>query len=225
MSFLLNPFRFAAAPSSFPAVESVTGQSFSSDANSFNVILPATVAGDLLWLHLAVLHSGTITGPGGSWSNLRTPSSVNIFTGLIANGTEGGTSVVINKTGTATTAAAQIIRVSNWSSVLADIESATGGGLTNTATFDPPNLAPSYGAGDTLWIAAYWAQPSVVSLTTYPDDTVNQNYQNDESAGFICEVACATRQLNAPSWDPTAFVASGNQGNAAAYTFAIKAAA
>src|SRR3546814_1275678 len=75
--------------------------------------------GDLLLLHLAVLDSGTITGPEG-WTNVRSPSSVNIFTAKIANGTEGGTSATINKTSTSTTAASQIIRVSNWSGNLAD---------------------------------------------------------------------------------------------------------
>src|SRR3546814_12882750 len=86
----------------FPVVESVTGQSFPSNATSFNVDLPASVVGDLLLLHLAVLDSGTITGPEG-WTNVRSPSSVNIFTAKIANGTEGGTSATINKTSTSTT--------------------------------------------------------------------------------------------------------------------------
>src|SRR3546814_5248110 len=91
---------------------------------------------DLL-LHLAVLDSGTITGPEG-WTNVRSPSSVNIFTAKIANGTEGGTSATINKTSTSTTAASQIIRVSNWSGNLADIENVASSTLTNTAIFNQP---------------------------------------------------------------------------------------
>src|SRR3546814_1578151 len=84
------------------------------------------------------------------WTNVKSPSSVNIFTAKIANGTEGGTSATINKTSTSTTAASQIIRVSNWSGNLADIENVASSTLTNTAIFNPPNLAPSYGAGATL---------------------------------------------------------------------------
>src|SRR3546814_11044099 len=73
--------------------------------------------------------------------------------------------------------------------------------LTNTAIFNPPNLAPSYGAGATLWIAACWAQFAGRPITTYPDDTINQNARNDGSADSRCEVACATRELNASSWE------------------------
>src|SRR3546814_6318289 len=83
---------------------------------------------------------------------------------------------------TSTTAASQIIRVSNWSGNLADIENVASSTLTNTAIFNPPNLAPSYGAGATLWIAACWAQFAGRPITTYPDDTINQNAQNDGSA-------------------------------------------
>src|SRR3546814_12502269 len=100
MSVLNTQLRFAVP--SFPVVDAVTGQSFPSYATSFNVDLPASVVGDLLLLHLAVLDSGTITGPEG-WTNVRSPSSVNIFTAKIANGTEGGTSATINKTSTSTT--------------------------------------------------------------------------------------------------------------------------
>src|SRR3546814_8771438 len=121
---------------------------------------------DLL-LHLAVLDSGTITGPEG-WTNIISPSSVNIYTAKIANGTECGTSATINKTSTSTTAASQIIRLSNWSGNLADIENVASSTLTNTAIFNPPNLAPSYGAGATLWIAACWAQFAGSPITTYP---------------------------------------------------------
>src|SRR3546814_9311480 len=79
-----------------------------------------------------------------------------------------------------------------------------------------------YGAGATLWIAACWAQFAGRPITTYPDDTINQNAQNDGSSDSRCEVACATRELNASSWDPTAFAASGTQNFAIAYTFAIR---
>jgi hypothetical protein len=217
MLMLLNPHRFAPPP--FPVVESVIGQSFSFDATNFNVTLPATNAGDLLWLHLTMLHSGTITGPAG-WNNLREPSVVNIFSGKVADGTEGGTSVSISTSGSPTTAAAQVIRVSGWSGNLADIENAAV-----SQSLDPPNLEPSWGAGNTLWIGAYWAQFQIASLVAYPSDTENQNYQNDGSGGSRCELACATRKLNAASWDPTAFVLSGGQDFGAAYTFAIKGAA
>src|SRR3546814_14870560 len=139
---------------------------------------------------------------------------------MIGNGTEGGTAATINKAGTPTTAASQIIMVSNWSGNLADIDNVASSTLTNTAIFNPPNLAPSYGAGATLWIAACWAQFAGRPITTYPDDTINQNAQNDGSADSRCEVACATRELNASSWDQTAFAASGTQNFAIAYTFA-----
>src|SRR3546814_4441213 len=109
MSFLINPHRFAVP--SFPVVESVTGQSFPSNATSFNVDLPASVVGDLLLLHLAVLDSGTITGPEG-WTNVRSPSSVNIFTAKIANGTEGGTSATINRSEEHTSELQSLMRIS-----------------------------------------------------------------------------------------------------------------
>src|SRR3546814_21000596 len=125
----------------FPVVESVTGQSFPSNATSFNVDLPASVVGDLLLLHLAVLDSGTITGPEG-WTNVRSPSSVNIFTAKIANGTEVGTSATINKTSTSKTAASQIIRVSNWSGNLADLQNFASSTLTKHPIFITPNPPP-----------------------------------------------------------------------------------
>ncbi|NIA66976.1 hypothetical protein HBA54_00040 [Pelagibius litoralis] len=221
MPTLLNPSRLL-PPAPFPIVESVTPTQFSSNANSFNVNLPEIVnAGNLLWLHLTVLNTGTISGPLG-WSNLRTPSSINIFSGKVADGTEGGTSVTVNKTGTADTAVAQVIQVSNWSGNLSDVESVAGSTLFNTSSFNPPNLVPTWGAANTLWIAAYWAQFQVTSITSYPSDTINQNYQNDGSGGGRCEIASATRALNASSWDPGAFVVSGLQNFAAAYTFAIR---
>src|SRR3546814_18704701 len=127
----------------------------------------------------------------------------------MANGTEGGTSATINKTSTSTTAASQIIRVSNWSGNLADIENVASSTLTNTAIFNPPNLAPSYGAGATLWIAACWTQFAGRPITTSPDDTINQNGPNDGSADSRLGAACAQRELNSYSWAPPASTASG----------------
>src|SRR3546814_12819726 len=142
MSFLINPNRFAVP--SFPVVESVTGQSFPSNATSFNVDLPASVVGDLLLLHLAVLDSGTIPGPEG-WTNVRSPSSVNIFPAKLANGPAGGTSATITKTSTSTTAASQIIWVSNWSGNLAAIEHVASSTLATPTLLKHPNLPPPYG--------------------------------------------------------------------------------
>jgi PKD repeat protein len=87
---------------------------------------------------------------------------------------------------------------------------------------NPPNLAPSWGAGDTLWFAACGYDQGQRTVTAYPANYTNgQNDRSNNNQG--CGVGTAIRQLNAASENPGTFTLSAAEQWIAA-TVAIQSA-
>ena len=96
------------------------------------------------------------------------------------------------------------------------------GGGTVSAIPDPSSLTPSWGAADTLWIAAAAWDNASRALSSYPANyTANQVYANGANSSANVGTVAATRQLNAATEDPGVFTISADE-QWAAFTIAIK---
>lgn len=116
----------------------------------------------------------------------------------IADGTE--TSPVAATTGTDEESQHRGLRITGANASAPEVAIATG----TSTTPDPPNLSPSWGADDTLWIVACAVDASV-NITAYPTNySSNQSVANSGGTGGV-SLAVATRELNAASEDPGTF--------------------
>jgi hypothetical protein len=95
---------------------------------------------------------------------------------------------------------------------------------TGSITPDPPNLTPSWGAEDDLWIAGFAHGGTSGGVTGYPTSYADNQEALAATGTTVVEGAIATRNLNATSDDPGTFsVTTSRQG--VAFTLAIRPAA
>lgn len=213
----------------FPSAGTPVATSFDTSVTSMAVNMPATVtSGDLLIALVEVRNAGTWTKPTG-WSDISTVSqagggSVGKLNGFykIADGTEGGGTATWTAS-TGTSAIWQVIRVTSWHGTTAPEGATASGDATNA---NPPSLTPSWGAADDLWIAvaANAATGETTGFTAAPTNYTGLQSNGASTGGATCNVATATRQLNATSEDPGTFTPSSNRFWAAA-TIAVRPAA
>lgn len=194
----------------FPTVASSASFVTGSNSTTHNVTMPATVnAGDLLIVIASkgLFSNTTITTPAG-WSVITTsthsPDAIRVASYYkIAAGTEGGTTVNF-ATGDSCGLAARIYRITGWHGT-----TPPEGAAATTSTGNPPSLTPSWGAEDTLWIAALGSglttQVPASPPTSYANlGTANDNIGNNNRA----KVSTADRSRNAATEDPGAFVSA-----------------
>lgn len=201
-----------------PTVEATATFENSTQATSHDVTLPSTIEAGNLLVMIARLNTGTVGAPPG-WSVLgddgllgaTSTGSQAVFT-KIATGSEGATANV--SASGAAGCVAITYEISGWSDVVA---------LVADATEDPPNLAPWFGAQDTLWIA------NMASLRTndWSVSAAPTNYSNlleaanpSVSASSVGMVS-AERTLNAASENPGTFTISGTLDSEDALTIGI----
>lgn len=214
--------------SGFPVVESVTDTDITSSLTSHVVNMPATVnSGDRL---IAIAHyrnAGTWSTIPTGWTNLAEQAgggSVGemLICEKIADGTEdGGTATWI--TGTGTTAAWQVIRISGAHASTASEVGTTSGDSSNA---DPPSKSISGWSGEnTLWIAvaghsasstAAWSAGSLGFTTLVTNGA--------SSGGSACCVAHCYNTDSSDTVNPGAFTASGSNRWWAAATIAVRPA-
>lgn len=101
-----------------------------------------------------------------------------------------------------------------------EMASANSAGTPSTSP-DPPNLTPSWGAADTLWLAALAQDNGTITLSAYPANYSLSQLNNSGGTTSTPSAAVAGRQLNASSENPGAFTISGNEQWTVA-TLAIK---
>lgn len=213
----------------FPSPGTPTATPFSTSVTSMPVMMPATVnSGDLLLSFVEVRNAGTWTKPS-NWNDISTVSqagggTVGKLNGFykIADGTEGGATATWTAS-TGTTAEWHTIRVTGWHGTTPPEGTTASGDATNA---NPPNLAPSWGADDSLWVVIAGNSASGTTNTFSAAPTNYTGFQNNgtSSGGSTCDIASATRQLNASSEDPGTFSVNNNRFWAAA-TVAIRPAA
>lgn len=212
----------------FPTVSDITETSvLNSPQEEFD--LPATVdSGDLLLAVIASDEFGTFTAtPPTGWTEIARSNETGVVGYIIAkvaDGTEDGGTVTLT-TGTGTDPiAAQCYRIKNWFGAIGGVEAAASA-YAAASTVDPPSLTPTWGAADTLWIAAMVAGDDNATVSAYPS-----NYTNgvDTVAGdainFSCSCGTARRELNASSENPGTFTLSELEG-VVGYTIAVRPAA
>lgn len=199
------------------------------DGTSHLVAMPATVdAGDLMVTLIATHDTSTVTTPSG-WTEAASANTGGGSAGAqfgiyykIAAGTEGGTTVDFVTSGTQTGAATVYrIQAGTFDPAAAPELSTVATGLSVTPL--PNMVAPSWGASDTLFIAAVGVnnrRAFTASVLGYSDSiqagstTVASTNANVGSAHALYR--------NATSW-PAAFAITNAQ-NWIAYTLAIKPA-
>jgi hypothetical protein len=220
----------------FPAVLSVEEQEFATEAQSYDVAMPASVsAGDLLIMFVA--HDGDPNDAWASvsgWTNLRDALWGVASQGRLgiwyknASGSEGGTNVTVSFTsGTSTDrpAMAFVFRVQagTWNTGSAP-ELAAANDVSGNVNPDPPSLSPSWGSDDNLWVA-YMVCDQDRSVTAYPT-SYSSNQVFTQVSGHLDDhtAAAATREAAASSENPGAFTI-GSADQWGAVTLAVRGAA
>ena len=219
---------YTASAAGFPFPHSPVDTDFTSSVTSMAVNMPAAVnSGDRL---IAIVHyrnAGTWTTVPTGWSNLAeqggggSVGEMAVFE-KIADGTEdGGTATWV--TGTGTTAAWQVIRISGaHASTAAEVTTTSG----DSSSADPPSESASWGAENNLWLAvAGHSAASAAAFTIAPTNYLGFASNGASSGGSACSIAVAYRQLNASSEDPGTFTAGGSNRWWAAATIAVRPAA
>src|SRR5699024_9671613 len=123
------------------------------------------------------------------------------------DGTEAGV-VNIVTSGSNLAACAQVYRVSGWYGDINEILVFTTS-VTSTAPA-PINLARTWGAEDTLWIAAYGADDDD-DASAYPSSFTDGVYTEASPSGALCSMGSARRNLKAASLNPGAFTIASTE--------------
>jgi hypothetical protein len=198
----------------FPVIEG-TNSGSQADAVSTNVTVSfdtSATAGELL---LVLIHSDKNNNHGwpGSWveqyeRDFGVDGSGSTALGTLT-ATGGETSIVVNRGGATDEAAWYCWRISGWNAF--SFSSANG---VSSASPDPPNHTPAWGAKDTLWIAMCGADND--AITDYPTGYSGNTAVSEPDANL----GVAYRELNAASENPGAFTISNDEWNA--ITFAVE---
>jgi hypothetical protein len=185
----------------FPVVAG-TNTSTQASSTSHTVNLPASIAaGDLLIIFFGYNNTADdVTTPSG-WTQFFNDVNGIRFYGFykVADGGEGATVTISSSTSGASRHASY--RITGYQSVP---EATTSTGAS--ATPDPPNLTPSWGAADTLWLASTHCANSTTDLAapTNYGSIVQSAIQNSAQVGV------AQRNLNAASDNPGTFTGATN---------------
>jgi len=209
----------------FPVVLDVTETSITGPSSSWTINLPATVdAGDLLLLFAAVSTNVSNNANPSGFTEIFDDGQTNSPRLLVykkeADGTEDGGTVTIGFA-SGREGAAMVIRIQagTWGGdITNDVAvSAYAGGGTGTHP-NSANLAPAWGAADTLWISV---AGDTAAGVTY---TAPASYGNvvDTSGSANGTIGTARRELNAASENPGAFTRSSTSGGQSSVTVAVE---
>ncbi len=177
---LLVAFQVEAA---FPTLRSSSKGREIANVTNHTVTLPATVeSGDLLACFYSQDGTVSITWDDvteGAWTeknNTPIDTARHYVTVLVADGTEDAATLTI-VSGNAQQSSFVCLAIQSWEGTLAGVEIGTvateffPGGVNP----DPPNLAPSWGDKDNLYIAIFSSDSdSTVSVYSLPDNNLSQ---------------------------------------------------
>jgi hypothetical protein len=221
----------------WPKIEDMAIFKNSTNATPVNAVIPPVNAGDLLIMAVGKDGADAVSWPASpAWSVITNAAGVIGGAGggygdaryRIVTGTEGwgagGTISITNAAATTENYHMTAWRISGHDPAAA-VECAFAVG-DNTAP-DPPNLTPSWGAANTLWITWAIADGLVIPTlwpTSYEDFPVGET--TGGTAANACTAMCAGRSLNpggTGAENPGAFTIPTEQWRA--LTLAIKPAA
>jgi hypothetical protein len=204
----------------FPSVTALTEQ-VTASGTSHAIDLPATVApGDLLVLLVRGLV--TLDAPPATWEekyNQDGGASMRIAGyAHVCDGSEDGGTVTLT-TGSAGALRTFLYHVAaaSWYKNLAGVEDGTPA-TAASGDPNPPTLAPSWGAADTLWLVHMGTSATAgVTLNSYPS-----SYTDGDDNGMLAFTA--RRELNTASENPGVLDLSGSSGVYVAQTIGIRPA-
>ncbi|MER9355575.1 hypothetical protein NKI61_20095, partial [Mesorhizobium sp. M0514] len=178
-----------------PIVASTALTAFTPAVTNHDINMPAGVqSGDLLIIIFHCWASNTaFTLPSG-WTQVATNGSKSLVLKKVSDGTEGATQRIVTTTGTRDSAA-NAYRITNANGA---VEAAF------SSTIDPPNVTPTWGSGNTLWIAAHLdsgAHPTTANPTNY----INSIEVSGAATSSAAYCSSCRRELAAASEDPGAF--------------------
>jgi hypothetical protein len=173
-------------------------------AGSFDVDMPDTVnAGDLLIILISTAQPSLPPG----WTRIATNNPV---LAKVAEGNEGGTTVTLT-TAFPTRGVAQVFRITGWHGTLDGIE-VSDEVFASSGNPNPPAITPSWGAQNTLYIAAhytYFFPGSLPTQSAIPPGYADGEFIAVDAGEGAASIGTAMRQAAVTSEDPGAFVVSG----------------
>jgi hypothetical protein len=224
------------AQAAFPTVRSSSSEVMRASNNTTHLLtMPATiVSGDAL-ICLAGLGDAGTTGAAwdqstlGTWTQLDDSIDVDsnynwMLYAKVADGTEDALDLTLTSSN-GVQSVGLCYAIQDWGGSITDIEVSTSAtGSTSTAP-DPSSLTPTWGSGDTLWIAMYIDGHGDNEATAYPTSyTANQLTQDSNGSGSnTVAIGAATRENATATEDPAAFT-TANSSNWEAFTVGVKAA-
>jgi len=202
----------------FPTIQDRLTYQFSSATTSHTVSLPEVVdAGDLLLVLFSSVAKDNQQNTPAGWTQL---SSDYLYNGrtrvgmyaMVAEGTEGGTTVDLT-TDTTTTAVAIVVRISGWGGSLTDsVDIATTAYNTSTSSPDPPSVTAEWGADKNLFLAFAAACNDSIDFTDAPTGYGNLTYVVSASGtDNSTEAAIADRTTISASDDPDSFTLASSE--------------
>jgi len=195
-----------------PVVLSVTTTIFAVDSVDHFVTMPlVTIAGEGLLVVLTTDGDSSVTLPG-EWDSVYSSSITSTLRGsvfaLIADGTEGGTTVNF-VTSVAEKGAAQVYRITNWNGTLAGIHNGTA--VTGSAgyTADLPAVTAPWGPARMLCIGVLHTSTSQTVSSAPAGYT---DFIQTSSGASTTDAQCITARkfVNAETEDPGVFTMSGS---------------
>lgn len=201
----------------FPVV--ATTSSGTGGSTSTAITMPSGVtSGDLLVVMFGVDGVPTVTHTGTGWTQYGEPGSQAGGYAFVKIA-DGADTLTVNYS-VAEVTGYYVYRITGaHASTVPEADSDIG----STANPDSPNLAPSWGAEDTMWISFFSLDDGTKTLSSYPTNYAdNQNTLAGTTAGV--RLGIATRNLNASSENPGSFTVSASD-SWVALTIAVRPAA
>jgi len=224
--FLINPYAVAAA-GAFPTV-AATSDAATSSSTSHTITLPSgIVSGGLVMCFITARFASSPKTAGWTWTAGWTEledeaydtTANSAHMGVVyrlTDGTEGST-ITATSAGTSEGAYSCYRITGNHASSAPEKGTAT---THSGGTSDPPNLTPSWGAADTLWIVLNSRNTAGGStLTSYP--TSYTDNQINRASATLVRTSVANRPLNATSENPGTWGFSSGQFDVS-NTFAVR---
>lgn len=206
-----------------PLVETI-GSSLTPAGTVVPVQMPAVVnAGDLLIVTIAIAGSNGSTSASGWTQFVNGVGGASVITARcfrkIAAGTEGGT--IVNFTMSSSRIASAIChRIKSGDHDPATAPVGAGVNQASTSTQNPPNLTPSWGSANNIWLAVALMEDNF-SITAYPYPSGNFNQRTDPGVSSRSQSATCYIQTTASSLDPPAYTIA-NSVTGYPITIAIK---
>ena len=194
---------FGAGGGGAPLTVEATNTSSEEGSTTQTVSLPAALAaGDLLIIDLVLSSGPTVTTPSG-WTELfKVISSGQITIASYWKNSDGGEGGSVAVTvGRSVEGGHTSYRISGWQG--------TPEAATNASDADPPNLTPSWGSAENLWIALCGWHTETTDITAPPSNYSNLLTAN--SSGDRSNIGTAERILAASSENPGTFTGAANE--------------